>query len=109
MINQIKDRAVGYLAGKNPNAAFDPAMIFVIIEVIMELLGSFENCGQSPEEAAAISKNPSRLQVRVVKRITRREMGRRAYRANGRDVVESILYAGKGTSAEEIREAYRED
>ena len=106
MIKSICDRAVSKY--KTEGYAFDPAMILVIAEVIMELIVVLQdNCDQTPEEAESIVTNPSFLQKRIVRNSVVKTMGRREYRrSNGAAVVQAILDAGKETTLEEVKEAY---
>ena len=106
-LKSIQDRAASDLASKNENFGFDPAIIMVIFDVIMELIQSLQDC-RKPQDAVAIAKSPTLLQKRLVALKVRRTMGRRAYRVDGQDVVDSILAAGQGVTVEEMEAAYNE-
>ena len=107
-ISTMVDRAKGSLADNNPNAAFDPASIGMIFEIIKGLIEAFQNCRKDEAEAVAMSKNPSRLQRRMVKNRVRREIGRRAYREQGPDMVQAVLDSGADTNVAEMKAAYDE-
>lgn len=105
----FKARAMAEMGRRNPRAAFDPAIIMVIAEIIMQLVEVLqENCGKDPEEAAQRANDPGRWGKLFVRIRARREMGRRDYREHGADVTASVLAAGKGATAEEMKAAYDE-
>ena len=108
-LKTIQDRALNNFADQNPNQAFDPTMIIVIYELIMEFLEMFTGswwCGQSPEDAADIVQHPTRMQRRLINIKVRRALGRRAYKQHGKDVLVSLLKTGKTGTVAEMKEAY---
>ncbi len=105
-LHLIRDRAVDNFAARNPRSAIDPASIASFLELIQQLIAALQDCRKDPEEAVNMVKRPTRWQKRIVIRKVRRELGRRQYRAHGRNVVLSLLEAGKETTAEEMRAAY---
>jgi len=105
-IHTIKDRAVEAFTHRNPSAAFDPATIGIFIELIMGFIAALQDCKKTPEEAALLARNPTWLQKRFVSLKVRRDLGRRGYRSHGKDMVASLVDAGKGTNALEVAAAY---
>jgi len=99
-----------FTKGTSLDYEFDPAIIIMIAEVVMELVMMLqENCKKEPEEAMALCKKPTRLQRRVVKWTAIKIMGWRSFRQDGGDdVVAAILSAGEEVSVEDLTRAYQE-
>lgn len=104
----VTDRAVNNFSDNYSNAVFDPAMIFMIFEVISELVAMFDSCDKNASDATQMAQNPSRLQKRLVAIKVRRKLGRRDYRQYGSNAVKSILEAGKTTNEAEMTAVYDE-
>lgn len=107
-LDSIKDKAVREFSSKNRNAAFDPAIIMVIADIIVQLVSAFQSCKKDNVEAVNIARNPTWLQRRMLRRKVRRELGARGWREHGHDIVESLLEAGKDVTPDEMQEAMDE-
>lgn len=105
----IVNKAKVNLAKNNPNAAFDPAIVMIIAEIVIELIEAFQTyCGQDPDGALDISRNPGWLQKRVLRKTAFNHLGFRGYVKHGRDVVQSMLDTGKELTLTDMQEAYNE-
>jgi hypothetical protein len=107
VLQTLTDRAVANFADKQDSAQFDPAIIFVIAEMVVQIIEMLEDC-REPDDATEIANDPSWLQKRLVRVQARRMMGRKEYRKNGSEVVDSLLDAGKSITASEMAGAYGE-
>jgi len=106
-IESIHEKAVSNL-GKQSTKAFDPAMFSVILELILQLLAAFQDCRKSGQQAYEMAKNPTWLQRRLLMRKVRRELGRREWKASGKEVVNALLETGKQVTPQELQEAMDE-
>ena len=107
--DKVVSDAGSHFAARNPNQAFDPAIIVMIAELVSQMVGILQdNCGEDPLEASRKVSNPSRLQKRLLKWRIRRTMGFRAYRKHGADVYYALLKTGKGIDAQAMSDLYDE-
>jgi len=90
----------------NKNKAIDPAFITLLMQIIMQLVASFQNCKKppTPPEALAMAKNPTFLQKLVVRRSVINTLGRRGFREHGESVVSALLKTGKEVTETEVAE-----
>ena len=102
----LQDKAAKNFSDKNPNAAFDPASLLMLFEVLAGLLGAFKNCGKSPSQALEMAKNPSFLQKRFVVMKVRQMVGFSGMRKYGDDFVDAILKTGREVTKEEVAVAF---
>ena len=108
-LHSLQQRAVDNLTDRNPNTLLDPSLFVLVAEMVAEILALLQDrCGQSPENATRLVRQPTRMQRRYVYRKLRREMGWRDFRTHGRDVYYSLVNTGKSVNVEEMREAYEE-
>jgi len=112
MINDLANKATSRfleLTQSEPDAIFDPAIIMVFAEIIMQLIEALQDCRQDVSDATKIVQKPTRLQKWVVRSKVKRELGRREYRNNsGAEIVQAILDAGTTLSETDVEELYQE-
>ncbi len=89
-------------------AAFDPSIILVIMEIIMQLMGNFQNCGKSPGEAVKMMKNPRRIDLLAARLAIRRQVGGKEFRKNGEALLDAVFAQGKETTVEQVQAIYNE-
>ena len=105
-VRNVATKVAGNLDG---NAAFDPSIIFLIMEIITELIATLQdNCDQDPEDVPAIAARPRRIQKWVLKRTVRRTLGRRAYRRHGSKVVSNLLKTGRKLTTSQVQDLFDE-
>lgn len=93
---------------KNGEAALDPSMIPVIIEVIGNLVTLFKQCNKTPGEALKSSKNPSRWEKIALNTAVRRQVGFRQFRREGDELVAALMSSAATTTEKDIKELYDE-
>jgi len=88
--------------------AFDPTIILVIAEIIIELITQLqESCAEEdPVGALKIVKTPTRLGRFVLNRQVRRNLGYREFRQNGRDVAKALLRTGSEMTLADMEGVY---
>jgi len=93
----------------NENYQFDPTIIVLIMEAIMQVIQTLmDNCNQTPEELIKTAKNPGFLQKTVLRLRTRRAMGARTFRECGDDVVNGMVKVTAQADPTEIQAIYDE-
>lgn len=95
-------------ASGDREAAFDPSIIFVIMDIITELMAAFQNCKKTPSQAVNTMQNPRRIDLLAAKLATRRQIGRREFRRNGDAILEAVFSQGKDTTVEQVEAIYAE-
>lgn len=103
MIKNIAEIAQEEYVGKNDLAQIDPATIMVIMELIQQIVEMFANCKKTPEQATAMSRNPSALQKMVLRSRIRREMGR-----FDQKMFDALLVTGTRVEEADMINAYSE-
>lgn len=93
-------------AGKN--AAFDPATIMVIMEIITNIIQMFKDCKKTPEAAVEEAKAPSRWQRILLNSAVRRQIGRKEFRHDGDKIVSALLKSGGKVTVEDMADMYSE-
>lgn len=105
----VTDRVVKQFAVKKPNQAFDPGTIDTILTLVKDIIATFRDfCGESPSGVVAIANKPSWLQERRLTMKVRREMGWRAFRQHGDDVIDALKETGTTLTADEVEALYNE-
>lgn len=104
-VNTITDKVVKNLR-KDPSVAFDPTIIIVISEIIMQVIEYIQECQDTPEEGLEVVKDPSWLQKRLLTIMIRRNLGWKANRIYGNDIYDALIDGGKEVTVEELQEAY---
>lgn len=90
-------------------AAFDPSMIFTIMDIITSLIGNFKNCKKTPSDALKSSKNPNFWEKQVARRAVRQHLGGfKAMRREGENLVEALVKTGSELTLEEVNSLYNE-
>lgn len=88
-------------------AQFDPTIILLIMELIAEFLPVImELCNKEPEDVVSMAAEPTFLQRRILRMRVRRNMGRKAFRDGGDEIVNSLLVTTSNAKPEEISEIY---
>lgn len=111
-MSKLDDMAVKVaknMPGKS-NAALDPAMIPVIIDIVANLVTLFKGCNKTPGEAVKASQNPSRWEHAALRSSVRKQLGMGffKFRREGDDLMEAVLKTGKSMSEPDMSELYDE-
>lgn len=94
------------LTGKE-NAALDPAIILVVMQIVQEVIALLQNCRKTPADAIKSAKNPSLWERLVVRNTAIDTLGRREFRDNGgSELVSSILSAGASLEVKEAEQLF---
>jgi len=109
MLQELSQRATNYFGELNEGQAFDPAIIMVIAELILQAIEAFSTyCAtDDPDEGLEIAQSPTRFQTRWYKRQIRKKMGLRDYLQYGDKVYKSLYLTAKDMTAKDMEEAYR--
>ena len=102
----VAERMAGL--GADREAALDPTTIFMIADIIFELL---DRCRElrSANSMHEAMRNPGWMARRSVKRAVIRNLGRRGYRNNGgREMVQAILAEGAHAKLADVETLYHE-
>lgn len=100
VLRAAADGVLKRIQTEQPNFAFDPATIMVIIEIIKALLPVIvEFCGKSPGDAPTLANLAltggvlgENRYFRIARRVARREVGFRDYMLSGGDtMLKSLL------------------
>lgn len=95
--------------GVDQEAAFDPTMIFVIADVIFNLLDRCRAYRDGEEDMHHSMQRIGWLERRAIKMSVIDKMGRRNYRrGNGREMVEAIVHAAENSELQEVQALYDE-
>lgn len=106
-LNEVAQEIAQLVAG--PNAAFDPAIILVIAELLIPLIEALQECFASTNEAVQAVNNPTLVQRLAVRMKVIGQMGRLEFRRNrGSEIVQAILDRGSDLSVNELEELYQE-
>jgi hypothetical protein len=97
----------GSLTG-NKEAAFDPSIILVFADLILEFAELFKSCNKTPLQAANAARNPNLWERFLLRRYVRQNMTRREFRDKGNEIVEALLSGGKDASEADFKELYDE-
>jgi hypothetical protein len=97
----------GEISG-DTQAAFDPSMILVIIELASTIFELFESCEKDESEALRSINEPSRWEKLVLRMRVRRALGRREFRRHGHQMVQALLKQGKDMTAKDVQGIYAE-
>ena len=97
----------GELSG-DKQAAFDPSMILVIIELAGSIFELFQDCGKDEEAALSAIHEPSRWERLMLRFHVRRSLGRREYRLHGRKMIEALKKQGLDMDANDVQKIYTE-
>lgn len=115
MISELTDKAVDLFSKEvhsidNPQSVFDPAMIFIIAELVVQVIEMMnEYCAEGdPDAAADLVNKPSRLSKVIMKRTVKKSLGRSDYRLYGKEVLSALYKTGEELSADEMAIAYNE-
>lgn len=105
-IATLQQTAVNKLS--ETRSGFDPASIIVIMEVITQVVKMLQDCKKPAKDAAGMMNKPTPMQKALVALYVARATGYAAYRDYGKDIVESLLHAGKTATPELVEVAYAE-
>jgi hypothetical protein len=93
----------------DPGFAFDPAMILVIAQVVMEVIKAIQACKKPPAELPAMAKRPGVLGRWHVRRAIQKEMKDKELRGMvGPRMVNAVLDVGSETTEEEAKAMFAE-
>lgn len=95
-------------AAGDKQAAFDPAVIMVFADMIINLIDMFKNCGKTDAQAFATVKNPSLWDRLMLRRLVKQDMTRSEFKSKGKELVDALLSGGKDVTEEEMKELYAE-
>lgn len=88
-------------------AAVDPATVFLIMDIIMQVIDMIKNCRQNPADGAAMMNRPTLLQKLVLRRNVKKSLDRED-RHYGEDFTKAIIKTGSTLNAREVEELYNE-
>lgn len=89
------------------NEAFDPSMIPVFVDLIMQLIDQIRAC-KTPSEVQEVAKNPGLFQKILVRNAVRKNLGTKGFRAHGDEVIAALYKMGANASVKEIEDLYEE-
>lgn len=109
-VNELAGRVVERFSnyGGDRQAAFDPAFIMVIAEIIVQLVEALQSCQEDPVAGVEMVNNPSVFAKLVARRSAIKELGRRQFRLHGENVMNSLLDTGQGMTAADMQALYNE-
>ena len=109
-LDEVANQVANNMPRKNGQAALDPAMIPVIIDVVSNLVVMFKNCNKTPGEAVKSSKNPSRWERAALNNAVRKQLGMGffRFRREGDDLVEAVLKTGASATEPDMKDLYDE-
>lgn len=107
-LDEMANRVANNIPRKNGEAALDPSMIPVIIDIVSGLIGMFKECNKTPGEAVKISKSPSRWERIALNSAIRRQVGFFKFRREGDELVDAVMKTGKTMSEPDMKELYDE-
>ena len=107
-LHSVSNKAVSHFTKRNGNRVFDISFLDVIFDLVNQLFGAFQGCGQDAGDTLGIVNRPNRRQVRRLRMKVRRELGWRDYRVHGDKVTGALLDAGRDVTREEIEEIFSE-
>jgi hypothetical protein len=99
-VNKVESKLPEGFLDKN---GIDPVSIAVIIEMIMKIIASIQQC-RTPTPVVVAAKQKTRGNRLIVAMSARRELGRRKYRQCGDTLVTAIVDAAAEASEEEFAE-----
>lgn len=83
---------------------FDPTIIILVFQALIEILRMWQDCRKNPEEALDTAKNPGILSKWVAGRIMRRHLGKH-YNDDFREELNTL---GKSITLAEMKRMYVE-
>jgi hypothetical protein len=91
------------------NSAFDPAIIFVIAEVVVQLIQAFQECQKQPTDPPATLKSHPVMARMFVRSRLRDYMSIREFRKyRGEDLVDATIETGHEMSSQDWNAVYSE-
>lgn len=100
--------AVNYKNG-DKEAAFDPSMLFTIMDIIGNLVGMFKGCGKTAPQAIQSAKSPNFWEKQAVRRSVRQHLGGfKAMRREGENLVDAVLKTGGDLTVKDVEDLYKE-
>ena len=89
------------------NAAFDPAIILVVSQIIEQVIAMLQDCKKTPSQTLQAAKAPSVWERLVVRQQCIDVMGRREFRDNGGpELVSSIFSAASGLDVKTVEKMF---
>lgn len=109
-LDEVANKVANNMPRKNGEAALDPAMIPVIIDIVSNLITLFKSCNKAPGEAMKTAKSPSRWERIALNNEIRKQtgMGFFRFRREGSDLVEAVLKTGKDMNEPDMKDLYDE-
>lgn len=109
VLESVAEKVVSNYKLGDKEAAFDPSMIFTIIDIITSLIGNFKNCKKAPAEALKAAKSPTFWEKQVARRAVRQHLGGfKAMRREGENLLEAVIKTGGDLSIKEVEGLYAE-
>jgi hypothetical protein len=98
------------LGGKlGHEAAFDPSMILVIIQIIQQVLAAIQACKKPPSAVTKMAESPAPFQRFKLRRIVRDQIDDPDfYAAHGDDITDAVLHVGSTVTADEASHLFAE-
>lgn len=107
-LNTLAHRVASKTVTNPDEYGINPAFIMLLMELFKVLLPMLEDCNKTPKQAVAITKDPTRIELWLVKILTRKKLGRRTYREVGKEVVAATFKVGRELTPEEVADLYDE-
>lgn len=92
------------------NENFDPAIIMVFAELIIEAIEAFRQyCAENdPSTALDMAQSPSRLSKLFMRRKIRAKIGFGGYRKHGDDILSALVATANDMTESDMKEAYEQ-
>lgn len=109
-LDEVANQVANNMPKKNGEAALDPAMIPVIIDIVSNLISLYKGCNRSPGEAVRSAKAPSGWDRVVLNQTIRKQLGMGffRFRREGAELVEAVMKTGKSFTETDMKELYDE-
>uniref|UniRef100_A0A6M3LEK8 Uncharacterized protein n=1 Tax=viral metagenome TaxID=1070528 RepID=A0A6M3LEK8_9ZZZZ len=93
--------------GDQEEVFFDPASIMLYISILTEVIRLAKRCREA-RSIPTSAQSPTNLELGIVRRIVRKKLGFISYLRKGKEMIQSILEVGAGSTPEEISQLYQE-
>jgi hypothetical protein len=106
MLNQFSNDIASDFSKNNGNSQFDPAMVTAIIDIVVNLIERFKDCGKTADQALNTSHNPGLWERVILRNSVLRYLGRKQFREHGQNLIDSILKSGGKLNKDQMLELY---
>jgi hypothetical protein len=112
-ITEIAEKIQGdFIALNNSNSEenlnLDPAVLLLIVEIAVQIINLYQDCGKDDAEAAGMANKPSVFQRALLRRIVRNNLGNAEYRRYGDDLVNAFISQGRNIDPESMGAMFEE-